>query len=98
MTFPAASLFLAWVVASIFANGVAATHYFTRHRGLELLGYGAAAGVFLHGLVGLAIAAFPGARSVFTGLLIGVSLLSVAYFVLRGLFGEFSAALSRPIK
>jgi hypothetical protein len=98
MTFPAACLLLAWVVTSLFANGIAAIHYFTRRRGLELLGYGAAAGVLLHGLVGLAIVAFPGARSIFTGLLIGVSLLSSAYFIRRGLFGEFSAALSRPIK
>src|SRR4051794_18362441 len=98
MTFPAASLLLAWVVTSLFANGIAAIHYFTRRRGLELLGYGAAAGVLLHGLIGWAIVAFPGARSIFTGLLIGVSLLSSAYFIRRGLFGEFSAALSRPIK
>jgi hypothetical protein len=98
MTFPAACLFLAWVVISLVVNGIAPIHYFTRRRGLELLGYGAAGGVLLHGLVGLAIAAFPGARWIFAGLLIGVSLFNVAYFLRRGLPGEFSAALSRPIK
>src|SRR3954464_12754355 len=98
MTFPAACLLLAWVVASILVNGIAPIHYFTQRRGPELLGYGAAAGVLLHGLVGLAIVAFPGARSIFTGLLIGFSSLSAAYFVLSGLPGEFSAALSRLIK
>lgn len=98
MTFPAACLLLAWVVASILVNGLVPIHYFTRRRGLELLGYGAAAGVLLHGLIGLAIAAFPDARSIFTGLLIGLSLLSTGYFLLRGVPREFSAALSRPVK
>lgn len=98
MTFPAACLLLAWVVASIFVNGIVPIHYFTRRRGLELLGYGAAAGVLLHGLVGWAIVLFPDARSVSTGLLIALSLASTAYFFLRGLPGEFSTALSRPIK
>ena len=53
MTFAAGLLLLLWVVASILANGIALLHYFTKLRGLDLLGYGAAAGVLLHGIIGL---------------------------------------------
>ena len=53
MTFAAGFLLLLWVVASILVNGIALLHYWTKLRGLELLGYGAAAGVVLHALLGL---------------------------------------------
>ena len=53
MTFAAGFLLLIWVVASILVNGIALLHYLTKLRGLELLGYGAAAGVVLHALLGL---------------------------------------------
>ena len=91
-------MLLLWVVASILVNGIALLHSRTKLRGLELVGYGAAAGVALHGLLGCAIAAVPTARWVFVGLLFGLTLLSGAYFVVRRVPQEFSLALSRPEK
>lgn len=83
MTFTAGFLLLLWVVASILANGIALLHYLTKLRGLELFGYGAAAGVFMHGLFGCAIAAAPTVRWVFVVILIALTLLSVVYFFVR---------------
>lgn len=98
MTFAAGFLLLLWVVASILVNGIALLHYRTKLRGLELLGYGAAAGVVLHGLLGWAIAAAPAARWASVGMLIALTLLSTGYFLVRHVPQEFSQALSRPIK
>ena len=98
MTFLAGFLLLLWVVASLLLNGIALLHYFTRLRGLDLIAYGAGAGVAWHALLGWAIAAAPPARWVFVGLLIALTLLSAAYFVVRRLAQEFSLALSKPEK
>jgi hypothetical protein len=69
MTFAAGFLLLIWVVVSILANGIALLHSLTKLRGLELFGYGAAAGVLLHGILGCAIAAAPGVRWAFVAIL-----------------------------
>ncbi|MFZ1221266.1 MAG: hypothetical protein WAO00_18395 [Chthoniobacterales bacterium] len=98
MTFLAGLLLLLWVVASLLLNGIALLHYFTKLRGLDLVGYGAGAGVALHALLGWAIAAAPPARWAVVGLLVGLTLLSAAYFVGRRVPQEFSLALSRPEK
>lgn len=98
MTFAGGFLLLLWVVASILVNGIALLHYWTKLRGLELLGYGAAAGVALHALLGCAIAAAPTVRWAFVGLLIALTLLSAAYFLARRVLPEFSRALSTPEK
>jgi hypothetical protein len=98
MTFAAGFLLLVWVVASILVNGIALLRYWTKLRGLELLGYGAATGVALHALLGCAIAAAPAARWAFVGLLFALTLLSAVYFVLRRVPEEFSLQLSRPEK
>jgi hypothetical protein len=98
MTFAAGFLLLLWVVASILLNGIALLHYRTKLRGLDLLGYGAAAGVVLHALLGCAIAAAHTVRWAFVGLLIAATLLSAVYFVVRRVPQEFSLALSRPVK
>ena len=98
MTFAAGLLLLLWVVASLLLNGIALLHRFTKLRGLELLAYGAGAGVSLHALLGCAIAAFPRARWTVVTILIALTLLSAAYFILRRLLQEFSVALSRPTK
>jgi hypothetical protein len=63
-----------WVVASILANGILVLHHFTKLRGLDLIGYGAAAGVALHALFGCAIAAAPAGRWAFIALLIALTL------------------------
>jgi hypothetical protein len=98
MTFTAGFLLLLWVVASILVNGIALLHYLTKLRGLELLGYGAAAGVVVHALLGCAIAAAPAARWASVGILIALTLLSAVYFVVRRVLPEFSLALSTPSK
>jgi hypothetical protein len=98
MTFAAGFLLLLWVVASILVNGVALLHHFTRLRGFGLLGYGAAAGVLVHGLAGCGIAAVPAARSVFIAVWLALSLASLAYFIVRGVGQEFFRAVSRSLK
>jgi hypothetical protein len=98
MTFAAGLLLLLWVVASVLGNGIALLHYLTKLRGLELFGYGAGAGVLLHGLVGCGIAAAPVARWVFVALLIALSVASAAYFIVRRIVPELSLALSKPMK
>ena len=76
MTFPAGFLLLVWVVASILLNGIALLHYLTKLRGLELFGYGAAAGVLLHALFGCATAAAPAARWALVTILIASTVLA----------------------
>ena len=98
MTFAAGLLLLMWVVASLIVNGVALLHYLTKVRGIELLGYGAAAGVLLHALLGCAIAVVPAARWAFVATLIALTLSSAVYFVVRQVLQEFSLAISTPSK
>jgi hypothetical protein len=98
MTFAAGFLLLLWVVASILVNGIALLHYRTKLRGLDLLGYGAAAGVALHALLGCVIAAVPAARWAAVGMLIALTLLSAAYFLVRRVLQEFALALSTSEK
>jgi hypothetical protein len=98
MTFSAELLLLLWVVASLFLSGIALLRLFTKLRGLELVGYGAAAGVSLHGLFGWAIAAAPAGRGVFVTILIALTFLSAAYFVSRRVLQELWSALSKAIK
>jgi hypothetical protein len=98
MTLAAGLLLLVWVVASILVNGIALLHYFTKLRGLDLFGYGAAAGVLLHALLGCGIAAAPGVRWAFVAILIALTLLSAAYLAVRQLLPEFYRALSTPSK
>ena len=98
MSFATGFLLLLWVVASILGNGIALLRYFTKLRGLELFGYGAGAGVLLHGLVGCGIATVPAARWVFVALLIALSVASAVYFIFRRIGRELYLALSRPIR
>ena len=98
MTFSGELLLLLWVLASLLLNGVALLRLATNLRGLDLLGYGAAAGVALHGLFGWAISAAPAVRGVFVTILIALTVLSAAYFVWRRVFQELWDALSKAIK
>lgn len=98
MSFGAGLLLLIWVVASVLTNGIALLHRFTKLRGLDLIGYGAAAGVALHGLVGWAIAAAPAARWAYLGLLVALTLVSAAYILVRGVAREVIVALSSATK
>ena len=98
MTFTAGFLLLIWVVISILVNGIALTHYFTKLRGLELVGYGAAAAVAAHAFVGLAIAAVPKGRWVFVAMLLALTLVSGVYLLLSHALQELFLALSKSIK
>lgn len=98
MRFTSELLLLLWVVASLLLNGVAILRLCTRLRGLELLGYGAAAGVVLHAVVGWAMAAVPAARGVFVGILITLTLLSAGSCIWRRVLPELWSALARPIR
>jgi hypothetical protein len=98
MTFASELLLLAWVLASLLLNGITPLRLFTKLRGIELVGYGAAAGVSLHGLFGWAIAAAPAARGFFVALLIGLTLGSAGYLLWKRVLPELWSALSRPLK
>jgi hypothetical protein len=98
MTFAAGFLLLAWVVWSILVNGIVLLHRLTKLRGLELVGYGTAAGVALHALVGLGIGALPGARVIFVAVLIAMTLLSTAWLVVRRILPELFLLLSPASK
>jgi hypothetical protein len=64
----------------------------------RLIGYGAAAGVALHGAFGWEIAAAPAVRWVFVALLIALTLASAAYLLARGVLRELFLTLSTPTK
>jgi hypothetical protein len=98
MTFGAQLLLLLWVVASLLLNGIASLRLVTKLRGLELVGYGAAAGVAFHALFGCAIAAAPAARGVFVTSLLALTFLNAAYFVWGRVFQELWSALSKAIR
>ena len=98
MTFAAGFFLLLWVVGSILVNGVALLHRFTKLHGLDLLGYGAATGVLLHGVIGLGIAAVPGARLVFVAILIALTVLNSISLVIRRIPQQLSLALSKSTK
>jgi len=98
MTFSGELLLLLWVVASLSLNGTAFLHLATNLRGFELLGYGLAAGVALHGLFGCAIAAAPAGRGVFVTILIALTILNAAYLIWRSVLNELWNALSKAVK
>src|SRR2546423_12273342 len=98
MTFTAELLLLLLVLASFLLNGIAPLRIFTTLRGIELIGYGAAVGVSLHGLFGWAIAAAPGARGSFIVVLIALTLASAGYVIWRRVLPKLWNDLSGPIK
>jgi hypothetical protein len=98
MTFAAELLLLLWVVGSILLNGIAPVHFLGKQRGIDLVGYGAAAGVALHGLFGWVIAAAPAARWFFIAVLIALTLANTAYIIWRRVLSELWSDLPRPIK
>src|SRR5205807_7772762 len=98
MTFAAGFLLLLWVVASLLLNGIAVLRCGARLRGLPLIGYGAGAGVVLHAVLGLVIAAVPAARWTLVAVLAGLTLLSAIYLFLRRIPQELFLELSRAAK
>ncbi len=98
MTFTSELLLLLWVVASILLNGIAPLRWLTKLRGIDLVGYGAAVGVALHGILGWGVAAAPAARWFFVAVLIAFSLGSAVYIFWQQVLPELWRDLSGPIK
>lgn len=73
---------LIWVAASITLIGVAVLDRWSQLRGLPLIGYGVAAGLVIHGLLGWAIAITPASRPI-TLPLLAVGLAAAVVYLLR---------------
>ena len=91
-------LILLWVVASVVFVGVALCVRFTRLQGLELIAYGAGAGVLAHAIVGLFIALARPWRHPFGILAICGALFALGYLIRRRVWRDLAATLSRPIR
>jgi hypothetical protein len=91
-------LFLTWVLLSVLSIGVAGCHRFFRLSGIELLGYGAGAGVFVHGLCGLFIALCPHWRYFFASLTACGALVAVIYLIRRRAWRDLVNGLSRSMR
>src|ERR1700756_1333553 len=91
-------LLLFWVALSVFATGIALCRRFTRLQGIELVGYGAAAGVVVHGLFGLLIALDRHLRHYVGILAICSAACAVAYLIRRRIWRELAGTLSRPLR
>lgn len=91
-------LLLVWVVASVLSIGIALCLRFTRLRGMELVGYGAGAGVLVHGIFGLLIALDRHLRHYFGVLAICCAALAVGYLIRRRVWRDLRATLSRPLR
>jgi len=91
-------LLLLWVALSILATGIALCRRFTRLQGIELVGYGAGAGVVVHGLFGLLIALDRHLRHYVGILAIGCAACAVAYLIRCRIWRELAETLSRPLR
>lgn len=98
MSFPAELLLLAWVLLSIFATGLAVTHRFLQMRGLDLIAYGAGAGILIDGLFGLWIALVDRYHRQITGLLCCLVIVSLVYLLKQKVLVDLARELARPIK
>src|SRR6476646_2655430 len=98
MTFGSQLLLLLWVVGSILLNGIAPLHFVGKLRGIDLIGYGAAVGVAVHGIFGLAMALAPAARWFFVAVLIALTLGNTVCLIWRRVLPELWSDLSDPIK
>ena len=97
MNIGAGPFLLTWIVASVLANGIALLHHFTKLRGLDLIGYGAEAGVALHGLFGCAIAVAPAGRWALVALLVALTLRAPSTSSLAEWRENFSSRCHRPL-
>lgn len=89
---------LAWVGVSILSSGIAVCHALTRFRGVELFGYGSAAGLVIHAFVGLIMAALPQLRAAVVGLFVFLPIASLVYLWRRAVWSELLGRLPRRIR
>jgi hypothetical protein len=93
-----AYLLLLWVTVSILSTGIALCSRFTPLKGMELIGYGAGAGVLLHGIFGLLIALSWNARHYVGVLAILCLVLAMGDLVRRRVWRDIVVTLSRPMR
>jgi hypothetical protein len=91
-------LLLAWILISISAIGIALCHRFSRWDGIELIGYGLAAGVVSHGIFGLLIAVTERLRIFFIILPIACVLVSIFYFFKQQVWTRLFPSLTRHVR
>jgi hypothetical protein len=91
-------LLLAWVLMSVSAIGIALCLRFTRLGGIELIGYGLAAGVVSHGVFGLLVAVTWRLRPVFIVLPVGCAVASIFYLFRRRVWAQLLPALTRQVR
>ena len=91
-------LLLAWVLMSVSAIGIALCHRFTRLGGIELVGYGLAAGVVSHGLFGLLVALTGRLRLLFILLPVACAGAAVFYLFRQRIWTQLWPALTRPVR
>jgi hypothetical protein len=91
-------LLLAWILMSISAIGIALCHRFSRLNGIELLGYGLAAGVVSHGMFGLFIAVTGRLRIFFVILPVGCALFSIFYLFRQQIWARLFPTLTRHVR
>lgn len=91
-------LILFWVVVSVLSIGIALCFRFTRLQGIELIGYGAGAGVLVHGIFGLLIALNRHLRHTVGILVICGAAWAVGYLVRRRVWSALAVSLSRPLR
>ena len=89
---------LFWTALSILATGIALCRRFTPLQGIELVGYGAGAGVVVHGFFGLLIALNWHWRHYVGILAICSAACAVAYLIRRRIWRELAENLSRPLR
>ena len=93
-----AYLLLLWVVVSVLSTGIALCSRFTPLKGMELIGYGAGAGVVVHGIFGLLIALSWPLRHYVGVLTILGAVLAVVDLVRRRVWREVAMTLTRPMR
>jgi hypothetical protein len=93
-----AYLLLLWVTVSVLSTGVALCSRFTRLKGMELIGYGAGAGVVVHGIFGLLIALSWPLRHYVGVLAILCAVLAAVDLVRRRVWRDVAMTLSRPMR
>ena len=91
-------LLLVWATISIVGTGVAICHRLTRLRGLELLGFGSAAGAALFALLGLLLAAVPAVRVPVAAITLVAPVAIALYWSISRLGHELYTTLSRVVK
>src|SRR4051812_41688654 len=93
-----AYLLLLWATVSILSTGIALCSRLTPLKGMELIGYGAGAGVLLHGIFGLLIALSWHVRHYIGVLAILCVVLALGDLVRRRVWREIAVTLSRPMR